>query len=362
MLNRVDVGIDTERVLTAEVSLPSARYPDGAAARTFWERALERFSAAPGVEAAALTDSRPPHEGYNQNNFDLEARPAAPGESQPVCPWVAASPGFFTAMGLRLEEGRLFDATDLRIDGPLLSVIVDRAWARRFFPDGSALGRRMREGGCTDCPWITVVGVVSTVKFSGLDAPDDGAVYYPFVNVPTGYVVVRTAGDPGAMAPVVRRIIGELDPALAVADVATGDELVASSLVMPRYLGALVAMFAAAALLLSIVGVYGVMTHFVQQHTREIGIRLALGGEPSAMRRMIVGQGIQLAVFGVVCGLAAALWGSQLITGFLFGVRPTDPLVLTSAAVALVALAALACVAPARRAARLDPAAILREV
>jgi ABC-type antimicrobial peptide transport system permease subunit len=114
--------------------------------------------------------------------------------------------------------------------------------------------------------------------------------------------------------------------------------------------------------LLSIVGVYGVMTHFVQQHTREIGIRLALGGEPSAMRRMIVGQGIQLAVFGVVCGLAAALWGSQLITGFLFGVRPTDPLVLTSAAVALIALAALACVAPARRAARLDPAQILREV
>jgi putative ABC transport system permease protein len=144
--------------------------------------------------------------------------------------------------------------------------------------------------------------------------------------------------------------------------VATGDELVASSLVVPRYLGSLVAMFAVAALVLSIVGVYGVMTHFVQQHTREIGIRLALGGEPSAMRRMIVGQGIRLALLGVAVGLGAAVWGSRVLTGFLFGVRATDPFVLTSAALALVTLAALACVGPARRAARLDPAQILREV
>ena len=362
MLNRVEVGIDTARVLTAEVSLPSARYPDEAATRTFWQRALEQLSATPGVEAAALTDSRPPHEGYNQNNFDLEARPTPPGENQPICPWIAASPGFFKTMGLRLEEGRLFDSTDLRSEGPLLTVIVDRAWARRFFPDGTAVGRRMREGGCTECPWITVVGVVSTVKFSGLDGLDDGAVYYPFVDVPTGYLVVRTAGDPRTFAPVVRRIVDRLDPALAVSEVATGDELVASSLVVPRYLGSLVAMFAVAALLLSIVGVYGVMTHFVQQHTREIGIRLALGGEPSAMRRMIVGQGMRLAMFGVVVGIGAALWGSRLLTGFLYGVRATDPFVLTSAALILIALAALACVVPARRAARLDPAQILREV
>jgi putative ABC transport system permease protein len=362
LLHRVEVGIDTERVLTAEVSLPSARYANEAAARTFWQRALEQLSATPGVEAAALTDSRPPHEGYNQNNFDLEARPTSAGESQPICPWVAASPGFFKAMGLRLEEGRLFEPTDLRPDEPLLAVIVDRAWAKRFFPDGSALGRRMREGGCTECPWITVVGVVSSVKFSGLDGPDDGAVYYPFVDVPTGYLVVRTAGDPRAFAPVVRRIVDGLDPALAVSDVATGDELVASSLAVPRYLGSLVAMFAIAALLLSIVGVYGVMTHFVQQHTREIGIRLALGGEPSAMRRMIVGQGIRLALLGVAVGLGAALWGSRLLTGFLFGVRATDPVMLTAASVVLIALAALACIAPARRAAKLDPAQILREV
>jgi putative ABC transport system permease protein len=361
MLQRVEVGIDTDRVLTAEVSLPSARYSNEAAARTFWQRALEQISATPGVEAAALSDSRPPHEGFNQNNFDLEARPTPPGENQPICPWVAASPDFFKTMGLRLEEGRLFEPTDLR-EGPLLAVIVDRAWARRFFPDGTAVGRRMREGGCTDCPWISVVGVVSTVKFSGLDGPDDGAVYYPFVDVPTGYLVVRAAGDPRALASDVRRIVNGLDPALAVSDVATGDELVASSLVVPRYLGTLVAMFAVAALLLSIVGVYGVMTHFVQQHTREIGIRLALGGEPSAMRRMIVGQGIRLALLGVAVGLAAALWGSRLLTGFLYGVRPTDPFVLTSAALALVTLAALACVGPARRAARLDPAQILREV
>jgi putative ABC transport system permease protein len=121
-------------------------------------------------------------------------------------------------------------------------------------------------------------------------------------------------------------------------------------------------MFAIAALLLSIVGVYGVMTHFVQQHTREIGIRLALGGEPSAMRRMIVGQGIRLALLGVAVGLGAALWGSRLLTGFLFGVRATDPVMLTAASVVLIALAALACIAPARRAAKLDPAQILREV
>jgi putative ABC transport system permease protein len=358
-LYKVDVGIDTARVLTAGVSLPGASYRREADRRAFWERAVERLAALPGVEAVALTDSRPPQEGQNQNNFNLEDRPTPADQNQPICPWVAASPGYFKAVGLNLERGRLFDTRDL-LDGPPV-IIVDRAWAGRFFPGEDVVGRRLREGGCTDCPWTTVVGVVGTVKYSGLEAPDDGTVYYPFVDFPNGYFVLRAAANPESLATSLRQAVHELDPGLALTDVATGDQLVADSLAAPRYLSVLIGMFAIAAVVLSVVGIYGVMAHFVQQHARDIGIRLALGGEPSAMRRAVVAQGLRLVGLGVAAGVGSAVLTGRLLTTMLFGVSPTDPRMMGAVALALVGMAALACLVPARRAARLDPAAILRE-
>jgi putative ABC transport system permease protein len=359
-LSHVPIGIDTARVLTANVSLSGPRYAREADRQTFWKQTLERLAALPAVEGAAVADSRPPGEAGNLNNFNLEDHPAAEGQGQPVCPWIGASPAFFKTVGLTVERGRLYDERDIRVDAPPV-IVVDRAWADRFFPSQNAVGRRLREGGCTSCPWTTVIGVVSTVKFSGLEAPDAGTVYTPFVDDSNGYLVLRTAIDPGRLAPTLHQTLKELDPALPVSDVATGDELVADALVTPRYMTVLIGLFALTALALSIVGIYGVMAYFVQQHTRDIGIRLALGGEPSAMRQMVVRQGLMLVLIGAAVGTAAALLASRLLTTVLFGVTPTDPRTLIGVPVALMIAAAIACLVPARRAARLDPAEILRE-
>ena len=222
-LNRVEVGIDMDRVVTAAVSLPSGLYPAEADRRNFWERTLARLSAIPGVGAAALSDSRPPLDAGQTNNFELEDRPTPPGQNQPLSIWVGASPGFFKTVGLRVEGGRLLDTQSLQND----EVVVDRAWAKRFFGGEPVVGRRLRGGGCSTCPWTTVIGVVSTAKFAGLDAPDEGTVYYPFVDLPNSYLVLRTSGDPALLAGPLRQAMHELDPNLAVTDLATGNDLIA---------------------------------------------------------------------------------------------------------------------------------------
>jgi ABC-type antimicrobial peptide transport system permease subunit len=240
-------------------------------------------------------------------------------------------------------------------------VVVDRAWADRFFPGETVIGRRLHEGGCTTCPWTTVVGVVGNVKFQGLDSTDQGTVYSPMDGLSSGYFVLRAAGDPAQLVAGLRRAVTELDPGLALTDIAAGDELLDSALTTPRYLSVLIGIFAVAALVMSVVGVYGVMAHFVQQHTRDIGIRLALGGEPGAMRRDVVLRGLRLVAAGVALGIGTAFYTAELIRSQLFGITPTDPLTLAAVPVALCAVAAIACLVPARRAARLDPATILRE-
>jgi predicted permease len=356
-LNRVSVGVDTERLLTASVSLFGPAYAGEAERKAFWDRALARMAALPGVEAAALADGRPPTEPGQHNNFDLEDHPATAGGGQPVCPWVAVSPGFFKASGLRLERGRLLDERGERSD----VVVVDRAWADRFFSGQEAVGRRFRSGGCTSCDWTTVVGVVSSVKWDGLESDDHGTVYFPFVDLPSGYFVLRTVVDPAAVTPALRQAVKELDPGLALTDVATGQTLVSDSLASPRYLSVLVAIFAITALALSLIGIYGVMAHFVQQHTRDIGIRLALGGEPWQVRRMVILEGLRVVTVGVAIGVATAFLTARLLTTLLFGVSPTDPRTMAGVPLALLATAALACLVPGLRAARLDPAEILRE-
>jgi putative ABC transport system permease protein len=356
-LSHVQVGIDTSRILTGSVDLSGPRYAREEDRKAFWERAVERIGALPGVQAAAVSDSRPPDEAGDTNNFDLEDHPTPSGQNQPLSTWVGVSPAFFKTVGLPLRGGRLLD--ERSVDENV--IVVDRAWADRFFPHQEVIGRRLTSGGCTTCPWTTVVGLVDTVKWQGLDAPDTGTVYFPLVDLPNAYFVLRTSGDPGALTTEFRQVVRDLDPGLPLSNVATGDDLVAESLTTPRYLSVLVGIFAIAALVLSVVGIYGVMAYFVNQHTRDIGIRLALGGEPSAMRRMVVGQGLRLVIAGVIVGAAVALVGSRLIRTLLFGISPSDPRTIAAVPLTLLAIAALACLVPARRAARLDPAEILRE-
>jgi predicted permease len=369
-LARVDLGFDGRAVAGGSIALPAGQYADGAQVAAYWEELERRLAAIPGVEGVAFADGRPPAEVGNFNNFDLEDAPTPAGASQPVTPWVAVTPGYFRLLGLPLVEGRLFDAHD-GTDPQVNTVIVDRAWAARFFPGRSAVGRRLKGGGCTECPWTTVVGVVGEVKYAGLDQPDRGTVYTPMVSRtiegpvdPSAarfrFALVRAPDAPAAALGGVRQVVRAIDPSVPLTNAATMDELAARSLQRPRSLSRLVAAFAAVALVLSVVGIYGVMAFYVQQHAREIGIRVALGGRPRDVLRLVVAQGMAVVGSGVVVGLLAAAALARLMASLLFGVGATDPAAYAGVAALLLAVALAACAAPALRALALQPAVVLR--
>jgi putative ABC transport system permease protein len=369
-LGQVDLGFDRRNLLSGSMSLPAAQYPEPGRVTSFWAELQTRVEALPGVAGVAFADGRPPNEVGNFNNFDLEDFPAGPGQSQPVTPWVSVTPEYFELLGLTLVQGRTFDERDGLVPD-IQVVVVDHAWAKRFFPTESAIGKRFRQGGCTSCPWTTVVGVVSDVKYAGLDKPDQGTVYTPMagrgVTLPIEqatsrfrYLILKTGVEASTFVPAVTQVVRELDPSLPLSNVATVDELVARSLQRPRSLSRLVGAFAIVALILSIVGVYGVMAYYVQQHAKDISIRLALGGTPGDVLRLIVGQGMRLVAGGVVVGVVAAILLARLMSSLLFGVGAADAFTLVAVTGGLLAVALVACLVPARRATGLPPAAVLR--
>lgn len=368
-LGRVDLGFDSHNLLSGSILLPEAQYQQPGRVAAFWDELQRRVEALPGVSGVAFADGRPPNDVGNFNNLDLEESPTPPGQSQPVTPWVSVTPEYFRLLGLTLLQGRTFDERDGL--GPNVEVVmVDRAWAKRFFPNVGAVGKRFREGGCASCPWTTVVGIVSEVKYAGLDKPDEGTVYWPMPargSQPSEeatsrfrYLVLRTGSDPVTVLPAVRQVVRELDPSLPFSSVATIEELVARSLQGPRSLSTLVNGIAMVALLLSVVGIYGVMAHYVQQHSKDIGIRLVLGGSPGAVLRLIVGQGMKVVASGVVVGLLTALVLTRLTSSLLFGIGAADAFTFVVVTILLMAVALAACFVPARRAIGLPPAVVLR--
>jgi putative ABC transport system permease protein len=360
-LRSVDIGFDGRSVLTGSIRLPPALYRDEDRVRGTWQEIESRVASLPGVTGVAFADGLPPDRVGNFNNFDLEEFPAPPGKAQPVTPWVAVTPGYFGTLGLNLLEGRLLDERDAQQDD-LLSVVVDRAWAQRFFPGRSAVGKRFREGGCTTCPWTTVVGVVSEVKYDGLDKPDRGSVYWPLGGSTSRYLVVRTRqAAPAQLVPVLERTVRELAPGAALTATATIDDLASSSLERPQSLSLLLAAFAAVAGALSVIGIYAALNYYVQQHLREMSIRLALGGRRGHVVRLIVVQGMTVVAAGVAAGLALAYWTTGLMASLLFEVRATDPVVFAMTAGVLLLVAFSACLLPAIRAAAAEPATLLRQ-
>ena len=358
-LSQVDLGFDGRRIVTGSVRLPGALYRKPESVTAYWDEFERRLLAVPGVGGVAFVDSLPPDNAFNVNNFDLEDFPTPPGQSQPATTWVSVTPEYFPVLGLRLLEGRWLDDRDAERE-QLESVVVDRAWATRFFPGGSAVGRRFKEGGCTECPWTTVVGVVSDVKYGGLNQPDEGTVYTPLAGELSRFVMLRAHADPRMVLPSFRQVARELDPNVPLTSVATVDELVAQSLQQPRSLSTLVAGFAAVALALSVVGIYGVMAYYVQQHAKEIGIRLALGGRTADVLRLVVGQGMTVVAGGVVVGLLAAFASTRLLSSLLFGVSAADGPTFLGVSLFLIGVALVACIVPARRAWSLQPAVVLR--
>ena len=356
-LKQVDLGFETEQVLTGSIRLPGAQYQEPARVEAFWDELKRRVAALPGVTGVAYSDGVPPNQPGQHNNFALESQPAE--AAQPVTPWVAMSPEFIPTLGLTLLEGRLLDERDAQPDSPR-SVVVDRAWARRFFPNESAVGKRLRSGGCTDCPWTSVVGVVSEVKYDGVDQPNQGTVYFPLTGSTFRYLIVRSNGDPRGLTSAVRQKVRELEPAAPLSNVATAAELVDQSLLRPQSLSMLVTTFAVVALLLSVIGIYGVMGYYVQQHMKEISIRMALGGSRGDVARLVIGQGMLVVIGGVIVGTMRAFAATRLMSTLLFGVGATDPRAFAGVVVLMVTVALLACALPAWRAMRVQPAAVLR--
>ncbi|HEY7460781.1 MAG TPA: ABC transporter permease [Gemmatimonadota bacterium] len=360
-LQRVDPGFDPAGVVGVSVSLPAARYSDMATADRFWRQALERAQAAPGAVAAGLSTALPPNDALtgDVNNFDLVAHPA-PAGAQPTSPWSGVTEGYFQALGVALLDGRLFTPADSSGAPPV--VIVSRSWAEHYFPDQQAVGQEIVAGGCTECPPTTVIGVVGDVKYLGLAGSAD-AVYEPLaqygsqakaMNPQTVSLVVRSTAPPSAVFSAIREGLRALDPELPTVETTLSQRL-QSSVADPRRWTAIVAGFAATAVLLAALGVFGLMSYVVRQRRREIGVRMALGAEPASVIRMIVGRGMRYALLGTGIGLGVALLQARWLRALLFEVAPTDPGTIAAVAALLLVVALAACWLPGRRAAHIRP-------
>jgi putative ABC transport system permease protein len=271
------------------------------------------------------------------------------------------SKGYFETAGIRLIEGRFFDDRDGA--GAPNAAIVNMTLARIFWPNQSALGRRLRPS--FNDPWCSIVGVVADVKNAGIEKPVGSEIYLPY-NQPHGsgsrteYVLLRAAGDPAGLAGAVRREIHSLDPALPVASIRSMDDVLSAAQSRPRFLTLLLTLFSSVALVLAAVGLYGVISYSVARRTSEIGIRIAMGAQSSDVLKMVLGQGLRLGLCGVAAGAAGAFALTRLIRGMLFGINAFDPLTFAAMAVVLIAVTVLACYVPAQRATKVDPMVALR--
>ena len=361
-LQQVDPGFQPRGVLAMQVSLPPTKYTDQARRAAFARQMLEEVRALAGVRSAATTTTLP-MSGWNQSgSFQIEGRVVPPGQSSPHGDRWMPSDDYFQTMGIRLIKGRYFDARDAA-DAPGVAV-VDETLARKYWPGEDPVGKRISfETQDGQRRWREVVGLVGHVRNQGLEGDSRGQYYVPYAQRATNtdlFVVVRTDGDPAALAPAVRGRIAAVDRDLPVYRVTTMERMVSDSLAQRRFSMFLFGVFAALALALAVVGLYGVMSYAVAQRTHEIGLRMALGAQGRDVLRMVVGQGLWLVGLGLGLGLAGALALTRLMSSLLFGVSAADPLTYAGIALLLGAVALLASYVPARRATKVDPMVALR--
>jgi putative ABC transport system permease protein len=363
-LVKVNPGFNPENVATARVSLPDTEYREGARVAAFYGQLLARLQGLPEVQSAGLTSLLPLADEVYRNPFSIEGRQwrahGAGGVPQ-IANFQAVSPGYFKALQIPLMEGRLFSEQD----GPdqVPAAIISRTLARGFWPNQNPIGQHVMMGAPRPgAPWLTIVGVVGDVHAGGLDSEPIPQVYAPQNQHPshTMALVVRTSSGTAQVMPVVRSIVHALDPNRPLYDVSSMDTALAQSVASRRYNALLLALFAALALLLSAIGLFGTVSYSVSQRTNEIGIRMALGAEKGDVLRMIVGQGLRLALIGVAIGIAGALALTRFLASLLYGVKPTDPLTFIAVSLILIAVALLACYIPARRASKVDAMVALR--
>ncbi len=357
-LQRVDPGFNPKDVVRVDVGLPRTRYPERNQSATFYKQLLDRVAALPGVQSAGAVSSLPLSGGGTDSDFGIEGRPPAEPGQNPVAWYSSVTPGYFRAMGIRLLRGREFTEAD-NADAPKI-VLISETMARRYFSEEDPVGKRLVFGGASDLREI--VGVISDVKFFGLNLDARPSMYFPHQQNPARgmSLVVRTQGNPLTLATAIRGQVSALDRDLAVSNVMTMEQLVGVSLAEPRFVLLLLGAFAAVAMLLSAIGVYGVVSYSVTQRSHEIGVRMALGAQMSDVLKLVVGQGMTLVLGGVGLGLIAAFALSRVMESLLFGVSATDGTTFAATSVILAGVALGACFVPARRATKVDPMVALR--
>jgi putative ABC transport system permease protein len=361
-LSHVDPGVDLDHVLSARISIPAARYPNDAARATFVKALVARLEADPAIERAALTSYVPAGGGgFGLGRvFLAEGRPAPPAGSDVQARWNVVTPDYFSTLGIRVREGRVFTDRDGATSTPVM--IVSSSFAREMFPGESAIGRRVRSWRDENL-LREIVGVVDDVKVEGLADRERALIYVPHTQSSWGglLIVVRARrGNPAALAAPVRKAVGDLDPALALADVRSLADSARRSIADRRYATLLLTILASVALGLAALGVYGVTSHVFALRRREMGIRLALGASRSHLYRLVLRHGLGLVVIGLGIGAAIASLATDLVASLLFETHATDAPAWAGMVGVVAASAILACLIPARRAARADPTAALR--
>ena len=364
-LQSVPLGIDPSGVLTMRLSLPAAGYEQPEQVVQFYERLLERVRALPGVRVAGAVRSLPLGSTIGDFGLMVDGFVPPPG-TNPKGDWQIATDGYLEAMGERIVRGRTLAAADTA-DTQLVA-LVNEELARRYWPGRDPIGGRLRIGGDPKRPWVTVVGIVADVRHNGITETVKEKFYVPHRqwhrslgnSIRSMTLVVKSDGNPLALAGPVRAAVRGLDPNLPVAEVRTMEDVVAGTLSRPRFTGVLLGTFALLSLLLSAVGIYGVLSYVVSRRLREIGIRVAIGARRSQVMRLVLGDAVRLTLAGIGIGLAAAAWASQLLRGLLHDVRPLDPMTFAAVAFALSLVAIVASAVPAWRASRVDPIVVLR--
>jgi predicted permease len=358
-LTRVKLGYDPDHVLTAGLRIAGPRYDSTGTVSQFYDGVLGEVGRSPGVVAVGAVTMLPTT-GSVFTSLRIEGQPVDE-KNLPDLGYVAIRGDFFKAMRIPIVAGRAFSSADSR-DGPEGAIFNETA-ARRFFPKGDAVGHRIRIGPNPNGTWITIIGVAGDTRMQGLDLPVRPAMYADHRREDwdrTLSLVVRTAGNPTAVESVIRRAVKAQDPAIAIRDVKTLNDVVGSSLASRRFALGLAASFAFVALALAAIGIYGVLSYMVSNRTREFGVRIALGASTGSVLVLVVRQGLAWSLFGVVLGVGGAMAGGQVLQKMLYGVTALDAWTYLAVVTVLLAVAATACLVPAARATRVDPLTSMR--
>jgi putative ABC transport system permease protein len=355
-LTDISPGFNTENLLTMSVGLQVARYPDSARQVAFFEQALQRVRTLPGVIAAGAATSLPPTYIQQSTGFTIEGKAEEAGKQPPTAIYIPATPGFVEALSLPLVRGRaIADADTAQAPGV---VVINQTFASRYFANEDPVGRRITISGVL----CTIVGVVGDAKYQGLGVEAGPQAYVPHAQSPYPgmRIAVRTSTDPSSLISAIRAQIQSVDSEEGPTRFATMTQLLSESVAQPRFNTFLIGLFAALAFILSAIGIYGVINYDVTQRTGEIGVRMALGAQSADVVKLILAQGLVLTIGGLVIGLVGAFALTRFLTGLLFEVKPTDPVIYIAVAALLALVAVAACLIPARRATKVDPLVALR--